>query len=232
MSDSMPPFDPLEWVRVVAQLLGDIAWPVAFIVVFVALREEIVALLPGLRRLKGPGGFEAEFERGVEDAAEKVAALVGDDGTPDDGSGRAILIGIEGLSEGTSVANARPRLVRADSGTWDTVFSLSEASTGAAVVAAWILVEREIRSLGLHYLGVDSRTVGKVMSALVAAGVLREEEADLVMDLRQLRAEAMYGDEVTPALARRYVTMAKKVALFLEHRAQHPASDDPPTAPS
>lgn len=214
MSDPVPPFDPLEWIRVLAQLLGDIAWPVAFMAVFFALREELVALLPGLRRFKGPGGVEFEFGKDLEGVAANVEDLAGAEGQPGAKSGPPTQLELSGHAEGTSEAEATPPIIRPGPGPWELVSSLVEVSPATAIVAAWAMVDQEVRDLSQRRMGLEPHTVIQALRVLADGEMISDRTAGAVLELQRLRTEVGQG-EVAPPIARRYIETAKRLVRLL-----------------
>jgi hypothetical protein len=65
----------VDWLTFVATIIGSLAWPVATLVLVLALRKQIVELLPHVRKLKA-GPVEAEFEREVKAIEAEVEVSV------------------------------------------------------------------------------------------------------------------------------------------------------------
>jgi hypothetical protein len=65
----------VDWREFFASVVDSLAWPVVVLASVLLLRRQIVGLFDGtLSRLKlGPGGIEAEFERGLDAAAASTA---------------------------------------------------------------------------------------------------------------------------------------------------------------
>src|ERR1700691_6388343 len=53
----------MGWMNLLNGLVGDLAWPVAVLLVVIIFRNPIAERLKNITRLRVPGGIEAEFAR-------------------------------------------------------------------------------------------------------------------------------------------------------------------------
>lgn len=61
----------MNWLEFIAIVIGSLAWPIVFVVIFHFLREPVKNVLPLLQRLKYKE-FELEFSRRVEEVSADV----------------------------------------------------------------------------------------------------------------------------------------------------------------
>lgn len=104
------------------------------------------------------------------------------------------------------------------------VRDLADVAPRAAVIEAWLLVERELRRLA------GKAGEGSVsLHSLVRKGLLNEEFANVVRELRNLRSAAVHSETFTIPSdeARRYAESAQRIAAALRAMRQVTASDVP-----
>jgi hypothetical protein len=65
----------MSWLEFIAKIISALAWPTAFLVALFMLREHIVSLVPGLRRLKYKG-IELEFSESLKELTRKAPTKV------------------------------------------------------------------------------------------------------------------------------------------------------------
>ena len=182
----------MTWMSFTATLIQALAWPVTVLTIFFLLRRHITGLLPRVRQLKYKDVEISFGERVRELAAEASETL-------------PALIEPAGLPQGE-----RSHLE-----------TLAELSPRAAVLEAWIPVERAALQLAIHKrvkLSRDARASARgVAEALLAAGVIPEEEAHLFEALRTLRNQAAHAEEFVPPddAATDYIEVAQRLVTAL-----------------
>lgn len=167
----------MDWKTFATTLIDSLAWPISVIAVVALLRNQIVAALRNivLRRLRGSGfgiDFEADFDERAEIIGRRIQDLIP---APEISDEPVILDDIEGL----------PQLV--------------DISPPAAIIEAWILVESELIRIA-RSRGVIERvhvSIGRLPRILSESGLIEQEVAALVDDLRGLRNTAAHRAERT-----------------------------------
>ncbi|MGX5682338.1 hypothetical protein [Schumannella luteola] len=208
MTAGSAPASPAEVLDFISSIVSSLAWPLVVLTLLLLFRPAIVSLLASLlarmdklKRVKVPGGVEAEwFEDIVEDAEETAEDLP---------------------SRKTAAGTHVPDATSPD----DIALELAKIDPASAVVTAFIGVERAaaraLESLGEPIprnpvMGV--RKSSKIDPALKA----------LIADLSHLRnAAAHYREiDISAETARRYIEAANRASRELELVALGAADDE------
>jgi hypothetical protein len=98
----------------------------------------------------------------------------------------------------------------------DQLETVAEVAPKAAVLAAWKLLEGELRKVAREAGQTNSRlSGGMLIRALEMHGELDKSFAGLLTDMWHLRNDATHVDTMPSEQARRYVDVAKNVAARL-----------------
>ncbi|MFI2759259.1 hypothetical protein ACH5A3_10330 [Streptomyces echinatus] len=196
----------LEYIRT-------LIWPAVTLALGLTFRRQLSSLFGRLQSLETPLGTAAfdrqaaavaqeaaEIESGIAD--EVAAAEIEKPDSVDSGESQSPQD--ENLPLLHYVGNRRS----SPENTFADLLNLAETRTTEAVLAAWREVDKAIKQTASES-GI-SRTS---MQAIKASGLLTDELARSVEDLRQLRDRVVHeGDIVlTPSGARSYVTAAKRI---------------------
>jgi hypothetical protein len=182
----------VNWLEFIAAVVGAIAWPTVFVVVFFALRKPIRDLLPFLQRLKYKE-VELEFNRRVEEIGAEVVQEV----------------------------PVLPQIATPNADELADVAKLAETSPRAAVLEAWLSVETAALGAARR-LGWFPPSEKATNGLAVMKYLERHEEVDrsivgLIRELRSLRNQAAHTPEfvLSKAAAIDYGSSATRVAKYL-----------------
>lgn len=181
------PFPKMGWMS----LLTSAFWPIVVLIIFFVLRKPVAQLIPKLRDVKGPGGWELNFGEKASEAEKKSEALVS-------------LTLRTGKDSSTDT-------------TWaDELRQIADVSPRAVVLEAFIRVEEQIVRLSRLR---SSRPQGIMNAARTLArdGVIPEAVFSVLGELVYLRNQAAHSAEfqipVTAALD--YLNAAENVVSVL-----------------
>jgi hypothetical protein len=157
----------MNWLTFTASIINSLAWPTAIVVIICVMREPLSGLLNKLTGLKA-AGIEAQFGKEVAQAKDEIRT--------------------------GGVVSASPALAQNEKATLEQRFRLlAEASPQGAVIEAWAPFEtaalEATLALGMGYI----RGVLQAVDALVDAGMLTKEEADIVFRFRKLRNAVVHA---------------------------------------
>lgn len=174
----------MRLIEAILEFLGEIAWPIAAIVIGLKFKKELAALLIRLKRGK-LGSAEFEFERYVDavDAETEIPRM------PD----------VEAISPKAAIrATVDPR--GAIVGAW---IEVEEALLN-------LIQNRELSEPAVHS---KSRGLVSAINAVQRAQVLDSSWVALFHDLRVMRNEAAHSTEFTPPPESviKYVQLAKEL---------------------
>jgi hypothetical protein len=191
----------VDWLGFFASAIRSLAWPAAIVLVVVILRAPFRDLVPNLKELRFPGGEAKFFKRQLAIVEEEAREA-----------------GVEQVERAADDAiTDLPVSVNAAQ-----LDQLTEVSPPAAVVSAWILVERAAedaaRRLGLPE---GRRNPMQLFRELDAIGATPRLEP-IAGELRSLRNRAAHpSDEVIDAnTARSYVDVALGVVQTLNNASR------------
>lgn len=197
--------DAMDWLTFISSVVGSIAWPIAAFAIAFLFRSQLRTLLDRIRKLS-VGDKSVDFGELLGEAeADVVTALP------------------TAAPEPASLSLPDPRTAQ-----------LIALSPSAAVVDAWRAVEKDVRDrahpLALNYsktatmrLPLAFRFAARL---LLDAGRITSSTFALLLDLQGLRNAAAHGEEISPAEAIRFTTLAKQALFFLEGPDVRPDSPD------
>jgi len=189
----------MDWLTFIAKVVKALAWPGAFLAVFLVLRKEIPGIVRSLRKLK----FK-DFELDFGEAAKAVASDV-KDAVPSSQQD------VQLVGESRSAQLSR-------------LAQIAEMSPRAAILEAWLLVEasavdviRKRTSNALTSLPGPMR----LRDNLVRAELLSAKQLAIFEDLRTLRNQAVHAPEAqfTKEAVSSYIEAALSTAAYLERLA-------------
>jgi len=185
--------DPLQ---LIAELAKALAWPCAIIIIFFALRKQIVERLPDVESFEYKGlkvGFAKQVER-VSSEAKQVL--------PESANGFLLNPPVE-----------------------DSRRQLAELSPRAAILESWIELERAaIDSLKNRGLPISDRDIHRpklLLSELRKAELLNASQVQVWEHLRTLRNAAAHATNlrITPDTAKEFVDIASSFERVFQDRA-------------
>jgi hypothetical protein len=196
----------LEYIRT-------LIWPAVTLTLGFTFRRQLSSLFGRLQSLETPLGtaaFDRQAAAVAQEAAEIESEIADEVAAAEIGKPDPSITEEDQLPQKDDstllhfVGNRRS----SPENTFADLLNLSQTQTTEAVLAAWREVDKAIRSTASER-GL-SRTS---MEAIKASGLLPDELARSVKDLRQLRDRVVHeGDIVlTPSGARSYVTAAKRI---------------------
>lgn len=195
----------LEYIRA-------LIWPAVTLTLGFTFRRQISSLFGRLQSLETPLGtvaFDQQAAAVAQEAAEieseiadEVAAAQTEnpdmEAPPEDSSRQ--------VEDSTSVHSHGDRK-RHREDTFADLIDLSETQTTEAILAAWREVDKALRQ------AARDRGEPLIMQEIRDSGILSDELARSVKDLRQLRDRVVHQGDIilTPSGARSYVTAAKRI---------------------
>lgn len=165
-----------------SNLVGDLAWPSALLLLFFIFRRDIGPLIGSLRKFTW-GDKTFEFDRGLEEAEAQASTL--------------------------PPPPEQPQLPAPEPEPEEIVLEAAEISPALAIVEAWLPIERQLHSLGaIHGYGTGrARSISFLLNRLAYDGVLDRKTVGLINQLRELRNIAVHNqDNISLSVedARRY----------------------------
>ncbi len=215
----------VEIARLVLDYLKVIIWPAVTVVIVYGFRSQLRDLIRRVRMLSAPG-VDAEFSNEViaASADAEVAVLNNHLGGPDQTELPPVLDhGAQPAAPPGADSTGRPQgsFVRAyyrvapDD---DPLLTLAETHSNAAVVAAFLGVEAQLRRLEDQYLPASRfrLPVRRLAERLDLPPDIRAS----IIELSQVRNEVTHGQRyaVTPEAARTYVRSCREMIDWLEER--------------
>lgn len=182
----------MNWLEFIAIVIGSLAWPIVFVVIFHFLREPVKNVLPLLQRLKYKE-FELEFSRRVEEVSADVVREL----------------------------PALPPGVPLQTDELTTFAKLAETSPRAAVLEAWLSVESAAfdaaRRLGWLVPSEKASNGSFAMKFLERHPEVDRSIVGLLRELRSLRNQAAHAPDfaLTKSAAVEYASSATRVAKYL-----------------
>lgn len=159
------------------KLISSLVWPALVVAVVLLFRHQIAQRIVDLKKVKGPG-FEAEFE---------LIGALGD--------------AVDRRAIPSAGAQAADEAIAKEA---EVVELLADEQPRAAILASWILVEKEARDaaerLGLTFGTAIPRSpsVQWLLSLLAQEGVLSDEAIELAQRLHRIRNAAVHDLSFVP----------------------------------
>ena len=187
----------MDWKEFISSIVSSLAWPAAVAFIVYLLRHPIGNVIGSLRKLSYRGA-EAEFGRSL-DKAETAARQAE-------------------IPQTTAQLSASASNWENTSAGWGESTSLADVSPRAAVIEAWLRLEREVLELA-QIAGIDLGTRRLSIVALVKQlqeqGVVDPTVAEVIEQLRRARNVHERTYTVSPGDAAEYVQLAERVAATL-----------------
>lgn len=177
----------MDWLTFISKITEALAWPLATVVILIALRKHLARLIPLLKRVKA-GPLEAEFERELRDLRKEAAEE------------------LPPVTEAVALDPLDERLQK-----------LAEINPRSAILEAWQQVEAAARKrsieLGIQTIDPERRPRFDAYRELARAKILNLEGLSIYQDLRALRNQAAHVDEFNPtkAAALDYIALSKRL---------------------
>jgi hypothetical protein len=187
----------MDGLAFLADVIGSLAWPLVILILGVAFRERLNALLTGVRRIR-VGSIEAEIAeraREIEEAADAI----------------------EGIDESSSPSRAF--YVETE----DRIRETARFTPRGAILEAWLLVESAatglLRDRGVHEFKTHSGPL-QILNQLERGNLLTDAQREVFESLRQLRNDAVHLPDASISRqdAFRYIESARKLAYSLENK--------------
>lgn len=184
----------MDWLSFVSNVIGSLAWPIATVVIIIALRQKIESILNNLKKFKA-GPVEAEFERQVE----------------------SLRISTELFTDEKPISDFEKKLYQLSE--INPRSAILEAWQGVEASARKLVVEK-----GLYEAGPESRPLLDVFRALSKNKLVSETEILLFHELRSLRNSAAHDESFLPTKesALNYVEMARGLRSSIEKASKVP----------
>ncbi|MFI9212540.1 hypothetical protein ACIGW7_30995 [Streptomyces sp. NPDC053253] len=212
----------------VLDYLKVLIWPATTLAIVYGFRGQFRDLIHRVRVLSGPG-IDAEFSERVLEASEGAEAAVlshppGDAPEDSEPSGPSTSEASDVPSQ-EATDRSQHHVVRGHYRTVpdedDALILLAESHPGAAVVAAFIGVESELRRLGETELPTARRLLST--RQLAEALPLPQDIKNSVVEMNQLRNGAAHGQQVVSTrAARAFVRSSRELIDWLEAFGDQP----------
>ena len=182
----------MDWLTFIAEMTKAVSWPVAIVIAVWIFRDPLLKLLRELKRLKWKD-VEVEFEKEVQKA-------------------KAELPEIKRLT-------ASSKHISDDDDYESRLLSLLETSPKAAVLEAWLQVEREAHGL-LKRQNVSlppNLSPIRLLELLLKHRLIDKKGQNLFNTIRKLRNRAVheYENEISENAALDYLAMASEMIKLL-----------------
>ncbi|MGY1525621.1 hypothetical protein ACW69C_17870 [Streptomyces sp. MN3] len=218
----------MDVARLVLDYLKVLIWPATTLAIVYGFRGQFKELIGRIRMLSGPG-IDAEFSEQVLEASEGVEAAVlshppGD--APEDpeqsglSAGGATNLPTEVTADQSQHHVVRGHL-RTTTGQDDALFLLTDSHPDAAVVAAFIGVESELRRL--EETELPTRKGRLPIRVLAEALQLPPDIRNSIMEMSRLRNRAAHGEQVVSTrAARAFVRSSRELIDWLKAFGDQP----------
>ncbi len=190
----------MGWLQFLSAVIDSVAWPATVGLAIFLLRQPLISLIPSLQRLRYKH-LDLQFGRQLERLEQELEAKP-PTSTPAD-------------------QRTDPQKIE------DERFALlAHVSTGAAIMEAWIDIERRLRFLAeQHQVPVERRrTAVDITKALRMQGVISPRLAQLVGKLDKLRSTSAHSTtegEISLLSAHRYKEIADEIGGELDLLPKH-----------
>jgi hypothetical protein len=185
----------MDWLTFIAEMTKALAWPVAAVVAFLALRNQLTQRFSALESLKWKD-FEFRFASEVHRIAAEAQMAVPE-------------------PEVRSLPATTEEERRAH---------LADLSPRAAIIEAWIGLESAaavgLRSRGVAITDREIYQPARLAEALISSRLLNASQADVLKELRRLRNAAAHAEDpkITPETAREFVDVAGALERLIRKR--------------
>ena len=181
----------MDWLTFIADMTKAIVWPLAISCIIFVMRRPLANLLPQLQSLRWKD-FQIDFGRRIESIEREAQTALPEVhlGEPQEGPGRE-----------------------------DRFAALAEVSPSAAVLDAWLDVERALRAAASrHGIPLSPATLSSLARALAERGVLDPATMSIFDSLRKLRNNVAHAPEMAITLiqAKEFRDLALRLATKLE----------------
>ncbi len=181
----------MDWLTFIAEMTKAVSWPVAIVIAVWIFRGPLLKLLRELKRLKLKDVVEVEFEKEVQKA-------------------KAELPEIKRLT-------ASSKYISDDDDYESRLLSLLETSPKAAVLEAWLQVEREAHGL-LKRQNVSlppNLSPIRLLELLLKHRLIDKKGQNLFNTIRKLKKRAVPEYEISENAALDYLAMASEMIKLL-----------------
>lgn len=210
-----------NWTRLAADFIADISWPLAILIIVWTFKDSIIGLVKRVIRFKfgdleiDLSGKLDEIERQVDQLQDEKLATPSVKVKADLVSGPASVSGrLNAVEEAPTVERSRSQREYLD--------DLASSKPDASIVAAWIEVERELKS-SLERCGVPWKQrprigVRQIINKLQHLEVISNETANILNELYSVRnalAHSHPGTSVSIDDALRYINITDDMIQVL-----------------
>ncbi len=169
----------------ISALISALFWPAAVFAIVFILREPLTYFIKRVAHAKGFGfqalGVEAtvEFDQGLDEAqqlAEEAGIAPPQNGTP------------QSQKENETTPQGLP------TNEFEPLYDVAEHDPRSAILAAWAIVQREIRRLVLKNVGGGATVSSnkRMLKALENSETIPQSIVSMASELYQLRSKAVY----------------------------------------
>ena len=184
----------MDTLTFASELVKALAWPAVGLTIVLALRSEIKALLPLVKKLKA-GPVEAEFDREVRELAREAEGQI---------------------PPAPSVALTSPEREK--------LLQLAALNPRSAIIEAWHNVEfaarRVVEARDPSITARELQSSSALLRSLNRHEILSRDEVALYNELRALRNQAVHLPEFAPSsdAVLNYIDLALRLKSALESR--------------
>ena len=192
----------MDTLKFISEIVSSLTWPTVVLILVLILRGEITILLPQIKKLKA-GPLEAEFDREVRELALESESQVSLD----------------------SVSKMSPEQQK--------LIQMAELSARSAIIDAWQNVEfAAMRVVQTMYPSIPPRDLyssSNVLRILNRDEILRRDEVERFIELRNLRNQATHLPEFAPAhdSVLNYINLALQLKSDLDRKISDSTRDNP-----
>ncbi|WP_417794621.1 hypothetical protein [Terasakiella pusilla] len=220
--------ETMSWLEFVASLVGNLAWPVAAVIIAFAFKKQISNLLSKIQKLSW-GDNSIELAEKLDNAeaialTEKVKDTSHKISRPQDGK---VEVNSEEKGENADIENASGEVVETHRNTKaqnsPTISSekrfqkLLMISPAAAILDSWAAVEKHLYSISAVSDEERRRNPSiKLINNLMEDGLINSSEFTMLRELQNIRNSAAHNVDVSVTDAYRFYTLSEKVMKVLE----------------
>ena len=185
----------MDILTFLAKLIESIAWPVAMIVGIILLRTSIIALIPGLKKLRYKD-LELDFEKKIEQLEVKAEQA--------------------NLPEPRGSVEVPPLKIPPEN-FLEYIEQLARVSPVAAISEAWRVLEIVMTIIVKRDFNKENIRTRETIRTLKEKGAISDEVMILLEDLRGLRNEVVHAldPEISYEQAIEYGKLAQRVRVAL-----------------
>jgi len=212
--------DKLELLKLglgfIEKIVASLAWPLVVLIIAVMFKEKFTRLLDEISEWKG-WGVEAKFARGAREALKQAEEVANVEAPATQPPAQPPVQQVP-IPMSEPDGEAKDPIVRPNR-------LMTYSHPGAAILLAWANVEEALRLIvserGLYMPAHATGTFTELLTAIMKAELLSEEQFKLLMKIKTLRNGVAHSEtQPTPEAAEDYIVATSKLVRTLRRIAK------------